>query len=130
MLTEYEKGYLSAIIEGEGYLSIYRRKSKGLMIRIGVSNNSFELLEKIKKIVGGGYIIKKYNKKFKSNSYEWRANPNILRKILPQINFSIKNKEEKREKILLYLNKIKKGINQYNKKERDEVIKEIFGVIV
>jgi hypothetical protein len=105
--SAYERGFLEALIDGEGSLiAAKERKTGRVHLRVTIANNSLELLHKAQEIVDGGYIIEKKSKK-KSNklhsSYELRFSHNIIRELLPQLRFSTKEKEVRRKAFLRYL---------------------------
>ena len=108
-LTPYEKGFLEGMIEGEGSIIIYRPKNRIINIRLTISNTSLNLIQKIKNIIGSGYIQPK-----KDGSYEYRMSHRILRWLLPQLQFTIKEKEKRRLAALKSFKIRKLGINQFS----------------
>jgi len=96
MASERDLGFLEGIIEGEGYIGLTKIKNrtsrKGFQWKptLSVSNDSFELLRKVKKICNGGYFITKQGKK-----REFRISSNKMREFLPQLNFVNKRKQVK-----------------------------------
>ncbi|MFH1229371.1 MAG: hypothetical protein V1678_03020 [Candidatus Aenigmatarchaeota archaeon] len=98
--TEYEKGFLEGLIDGEGSIEFSRHRVYGngdntvsksgfnWRIRMSIFNNSLKLLEKVKAISELGFIIRKTDK-----NYELRYGPKALREMLPQIKLVIKERE-------------------------------------
>jgi len=76
-LTDFEKGYLAGLLDGEGTISVYkntekrigRKRSKlgfTLGCHIRISNTNVELLRKVSEITGGKiYLSSKNNRKKK-----------------------------------------------------------------
>ncbi len=131
-LTEYEKGYLSAMIDGEGSITYYKTKRHDckraginyFQVRLAISNNNLELLEYIKKMVNcGGSIISKKSKRYPDTiSYELRYSHNIIRWLIPQLHLI--EKKEKAKKALDLLNALQPYSNRFcDKSERDEAWK-------
>ena len=126
--NRYEVGYLSAIIDGEGCISIakYRRKDSNGMyyqIRLTIANNNLELLNYVKNIIDdGGYIITKKNKKYK-DSYDLKYSHKTIRWILPQLNLIVK--KEKAKKALKLLEVLKPTNRFCDTKKRDIAWKNI-----
>jgi len=102
-LTSYQKGYLEAMIDGEGSLAV--RKWKSSKYRSGyeyvplctISNTDYKLLFFIKKIIGNGSIVIHDRPKQKNHKQPWRYNMtrNTMRVILPQLKLVIKEKQRK-----------------------------------
>jgi len=62
ILTEYEKGWLEAFLDGEGSLSLTFSKQKTsprprIDIRMDFSNTNYEIIKKAQEICGGGCIV-------------------------------------------------------------------------
>jgi hypothetical protein len=104
IFTDYDQGWLSAIIDGEGNLSLYKSKRKNFKYkysyvpRICVGGKCLELMERVIEIVGHGCIIQ--NKK--SKVYNVDISANGCRKILSNINLI-----EKRDRRILLLEALK-----------------------
>ncbi len=99
ILSDYEKGWLEALIDGEGSLSLNFKKQKtslrpGLDCRISISNINLELLERAKNIIGGGHIHLRKGKNNRRDSYVYSCSHTLIRNILPQLNLIVK-KEQK-----------------------------------
>lgn len=116
-LNRYERGFIEGIIDGEGYLEFSKqgvsknensRTKSGFVwrSRLSISNNSLKLLNKVQRICGKGFIVKK-----PKGNYELRYGSNVLRKLLPQIKLVVK--ERKRRVLTKALSIITFGRNQY-----------------
>jgi len=127
-LTDYERGYLEAIIDGEGsiYISIdYRNREHRIKrgytvtIRCIISNNDINLLNKVKNIIGSGNVVKKHGSGIYKNNinYEVRFNHDVQRWLLPQLNLIVK---KERQKLAIQLLETLKYKNQYNNSYKNE----------
>lgn len=89
---DYYKGWVEALIDGEGSLTIVKEKrphfSAGVTFKpqMQIGNKSLPLLEQAKSVIGGGCIYKKRTDSF----YYYVANSGILRGFLPKINLIVK----------------------------------------
>lgn len=86
-MTEFERGWISALIDGEGSLSLYFSKQKTsnrprVNCKITISNTDIKLLKYAQKIIGGS-ICKKPPKGNRKPSYVLSICSGILRDILP-----------------------------------------------
>jgi hypothetical protein len=79
-LSDFEKGWISALIDGEGSISlcIVRKPRKlrykgdfALEPNITIVNNNLELLEKVKNVIGGGIVRQKYKNPTLKPTYHW-----------------------------------------------------------
>jgi len=100
MLSEFEKGWISALIDGEGSISLHisrrpqnRRYKRDFAIQpiIMITNNNLELLEQVENIIGGGIVRQKYkpNPKWKP-TYHWhltgiRRLLSLLKQVTPHL---------------------------------------------
>ena len=95
-MNDFEKGWISALIDGEGSLSLIKEKREHFTAgctykpRLNIGNNSLELLEKAREIIGAGAIINK-NRKLK----QLDVSANGLRYLLPKITLIVKDKQRK-----------------------------------
>lgn len=123
--TEYERGYIEALIDGEGCLCGYNRKDgEGkYSYRLIISNNCIEIINKAKEILGCGSIVVKHDKRHPSINYELRINSNGLRNALPQITFLTPKKEKLRLEIIEYLNEIDNRNHQRNECRGTKAVK-------
>lgn len=105
-LTEYEKGYLEGLIEGEGsiILNILKNRKKsakrGWQPQIGlkISNNSLDLLAKVQEFIPGIKIRRAHKERIGAHSSYVAATQshNLLRWLLPQLSFVVPEKERRR----------------------------------
>jgi hypothetical protein len=98
-LSDYERGYLEALIDGEGSLSLIFAKQvtsprPRVDIRISITNINREILDKVKGIVGGGNISRKTPKGNRKPVYCYQASPTIIRWLLPQLNLIVKREQK------------------------------------
>lgn len=98
-LTEFEKGWLSGLIDGEGSL-VLREKKEGNTLKpsITISNNSKELMEKLKTVMPFGKIYEdsREDKDNWSKTYQFKIwKQKDIKRLLEQIkdNLVIKNKK-------------------------------------
>ena len=120
-LTDYEKGYLEAVIDAEGSLTI--RKLKARKYRAGyefspmgfISNTNKLFLEKIKSIIGSGSIVvhQKYgSEKNYKPSFRYQFPRKILRELLPQLNLIVKKRQKELVLRALEITKGHKGLGR------------------
>lgn len=104
--TEYDKGWLSALIDADGSLSLLKDKRPRNLIgygykpRVNIGNTKVAILEKAQSLLGGAII--KHPEKFREDRgwspfYNLDISANNLRIALPQLRFVIKE----RQRILL-----------------------------
>ena len=107
-MNDYEKGWISALLDGEGYLGLYQNHSKDSkrckrgfkwQIKAAVSMCSYEMLVELARIIG---VKKPYSKKVKKRTPDgktpkpcWTVDItlNKLRILLPQIKLIAKEKQ-------------------------------------
>lgn len=127
-LSEYEKGFLEGLIDGEGSLKVDRRyDGKGTVSCVLIiSNNYLPLLQKAQKIIGDGSIQPVNQRGHRKDGspydahYELRVYANALRWLLPQLNLMVK--EDRRKKMLEILSLIRNGRNRFTEKPRADQI--------
>jgi len=112
ILNNYEKGFLSAALDTDGGVYIYKMKRKHfpywqIIIKMAFYNNSIQYLDKIQQILGtnNNYVHSNKNKCLTLAYYS-----NTCRVILPQIELVIK--EGIRKKALKMLELLEKGKNK------------------
>ena len=104
-LTQYQKGWLSGIIDGEGCISLIKEKRLYFKVgytykaRFNVGNTDLKLVKETQKIIGGGCIVKA-SKRFREDIRHkpfWNldVSANIIRDIFPQIKLIIKDEQRK-----------------------------------
>ncbi len=98
-MTEFERGYVSGIIDGEGCFTLVKCKNRGIKrgfqwaARLTICNTDLKMLLEVKRILKGGSIRRDYdisNLWRKKPVYRYTASPNLLRRILPQLKFITK----------------------------------------
>ena len=102
-LGEYERGWIEALIDGEGCLTIARKKSptnrSGYTLApiLRVSNTCIALLERAKAVCLGRGCVSNYNKQkayqARKPCYDYIITGNTLRWLLPQIRLIVKEKQ-------------------------------------
>jgi hypothetical protein len=102
-LAEWERGWISGLVDGEG--TIYFSKSVNLpskgfhiyLTKLKITNTAKELLEKVKEIIGVGwigeypYVDKRGNRKA---VYQYEVGHNVMRWLLPQLTLIVKRKQK------------------------------------
>jgi hypothetical protein len=130
-LTDAEKGYIAGIIDGEGTISLEKRKFSNVKIHpvISISNCSLELLYHIQKIIKCGTVrlAKKANQKTRPE-YKLSINrisqiEGLLRVITPYLML----KRKQAEIVLEFISRLrKKGLRNYKlSKYEMALLKEI-----
>ncbi len=101
---DYYKGWIEALIDGEGNLSLIKEKrphfTAGCTYRpeLAIGNKSLPLLEQAQLVIGAGAI----SARSKDGLYALHVTANALRDFLPQITLIVK--EQQRENLLDALN--------------------------
>lgn len=119
----YNKGWIEALIDSEGSLSLLKEKRVHFKAgytyksRLNIANKNRELLEKAKKIISGGAIIGP-NKK---GLYNLDVSANSIRQILPKIKLI--NKEKQRRLLLKALDILKRHVTRGHSRTRIEIEK-------
>ncbi|MBI5347276.1 MAG: hypothetical protein HZB66_01555 [Candidatus Aenigmarchaeota archaeon] len=105
--SAFEKGWISAIIDGEGHISL-RPHSDGKTYKpsITIANNSEKLIQALKKTIPSGrvYIDERKNKKNWSKTYQfsvWKQNE--IKQLLEQIKKHLIIKKGRAELMLEFL---------------------------
>jgi hypothetical protein len=101
ILSDYERGFLNGIIDGEGCLSLFIDKEQDVHMRMIVANNSLPLLTEVQRLIGGR-IQEKYKEGY-STQYELRVYGITLRWLLPQLSFLTVEKENRRKAFIKFL---------------------------
>ena len=123
-IKDYDRGWIEALIDGEGYLSIFRRprplfKAKySYSPRMGITNNDIKLLRKARKIIGGGRI----GHHSKRPTLCLEVGPNLLRIFLPKIRLITK---ELNRKFLIRTLVITKRLTVHNQPRTDMEIRKL-----
>ncbi len=96
---EYEKGWISALIDGEGSLSLLKvsrplfRDHYTWVPRLSIANTCRKLLDCAKEIIGSGHIYLKKGKTYRSPFYQFECTSGTLRGFLPRIELIAKEKQ-------------------------------------
>ena len=145
VLSDFDSGWISGIIDGEGSLSIFKSLQKTSINQryrtsIYVSNNNLNLLKKIQKLCNGnGAITATKLQPRRKQSYVYKIPTLAQQQILPYLNLIVK----KRHKEIFFemwtllinkggansrskdtnekLEKLKMEINSLNKRGRQDV---------
>ena len=94
--TDYNLGWLSGIIDGEGSISLLKERrpwqKAGFQYkpRLNIGNKNIELILKAQLIIGGGCIIGPNNK----GVYNLDVSANKMREILPKLKLIAKRKQK------------------------------------
>src|SRR3990172_11898746 len=99
LMNQYELGYISAFMDGEGYLMISIRKNRPLgqvFIEGGFYNTNKKVLEDIQNIIKCGRMIYGLSRyKTTKPLHQLKLNRTALRQILPRLKLKIKNQQQK-----------------------------------
>jgi len=104
-LNQYEKGFLEGLIDGEGSISLAKTKTKQntkwrtnrgfqWQPRMEIGNTNKQLLEKAQKIIREGVITKSGKTKKGVIFWKYTASSNVLRRILPQLQLIVKERQK------------------------------------
>lgn len=93
---DYERGWIEALIDGEGSLSLIREKREhfksGYAYKptLNIGNKCYALLEKARLIIGAGAIRPKND----GELHQLQVSANALRGLLPKISLIVKEKQK------------------------------------
>jgi len=129
-LTDYERGFLEALIDGEGCISLvkYRRKRKTRRHkaeivwrpRVQISNMNRDLLEKARRMIGSGSIC--LMKKGNGGRRVWVYTISKLYSLLPQLRLVVK---EERRKLLIRAMELIHDHTRHHKQIHNKELEEI-----
>lgn len=86
VLTEFDKGYIAGIIDGEGSICLTRVNiNEHRSPEILVSSTTYEILEYLKNKCGGTISIKIKNHEIYKDSWMWKLRTNKALELLEQI---------------------------------------------
>jgi len=99
-LSDYERGWLEAAIDGEGYIGIrlikLKRHASSIEVhaRVAITNTNTQFLERARSIAGAGNIWKydRHNPLHKPR-YTLEIHADSLRWLLPQLRLTIKERQ-------------------------------------
>jgi len=116
ILTQYEKGWLEAAIDGEGSIGIGKdsgkeRASPAYFVQVAVTNTNRDFVEKAVDICGEGTVSVRRGTSTLSGRpiYLYWIPIKVLRVVLPQLKFTVKEKQRLLAIELLFLNSGKPG---------------------
>jgi hypothetical protein len=88
-LNQFEKGWIAALVDGEGTVTLHRSKLKngetGYHPRLMIGNTNRELIEKVKTVIGSGHISRCKSKNEQKPLWAYELSSRPLEKLLPQI---------------------------------------------
>jgi hypothetical protein len=135
-LSDYQKGYIEAMIDGEGCICLSKPKKKTrdftLRPEIKITNTNLDILLKIKRILNkkcSVNIVKRPypNKPQWATCYLLRLHSDGASEILSQIKLVIKEKKRKIAlKVMKVLKERKGGFGTWNPNYKDDVLKKYY----
>lgn len=127
-LSDHDRGFLEALIDGEGSLLANRHDGR-INCRVSIASNSLDLLHRAQRIVGAGYMVEKTVRAGYHANYELRFSEGILREMLPLLEFTVVEKERRRVAMVKYL-KVTAEMKNRHEAERDAAREALWQVIV
>lgn len=125
-LTDFEMGYLSGFIDGEGSIGLYRNKDNKTKRgyswepRLSISNTNEEVLKWIKdKMNQGGITRTKRGKHGCKDSYSLELRQDVIRQILPLLKLRVKRAQQ--ELLLRFLNITNKSVQPFDDPEIENI---------
>jgi len=110
VLSPIERAWLAGIIDGEGSVYISKvkaeRRKRGFvyMPYMSVSNSNYELVAKVREVIGKGFVGTKKETRFDwKDGTEYKGSASVLRGILPQILPYLVIKKEIARRMLEFL---------------------------
>jgi hypothetical protein len=128
-LSEYIKGYLAGIIDGEGSISLNKMKRKGYKgfvwhPTVRIANTCFELIEATEDICDGGSIVPTKDRSgIRKDAYLYYMPQYIQREIIPQLLLIVKKRHKE---LLLEALSILKGCGRQLTYEEDCRLEQIY----
>jgi len=101
-ISERDLGWLEGFIDGEGTLGFYKARNTqtkrgfGWAPLLKIGNTHLGSLQRVADLLGGGNIVRTNDETRNPNwkrSYSYDASSGILRRILPRIRLTIKEKQ-------------------------------------
>ena len=126
MLTEYVRGWLSALIDGEGSLTLACHRARGSNMGwwrplLDIGNTNLDLLKTAQRLIGAGNISYHRGKLNHKDWYLLEVTSGGLRVVLPQLGLIVKEKQR-----LLLIEALKLLENKHGRDRRDERLSEIW----
>ncbi len=99
ILTQYEKGWLEAAVDGEGSISISFQKQKtsprpNIRVIMSISNTNRDFLVKAQHLFGAGSICHKTPDGNRKGAFVLSVHARMIREILPQLDLIIKKRQK------------------------------------
>jgi hypothetical protein len=103
-MTDFEKGFVVGMIEGEGSIILYASRGK-IYPRIVIYNSNLELLRRIQAIIGGHISKNRKATERKVSCYAlWIHQITQIKKILEELTPYLITKKRRAELLLKYIN--------------------------
>jgi hypothetical protein len=97
ILSAFEKGWVSALTDGEGCIGIAYRHLKGHGLSpspfLEISNTNKAVIRKVQSIIGGSIHVRTQRPKKWRPVYHLRIYSNTLRWLLPQLSLIVKRRQ-------------------------------------
>ncbi len=97
-LSDYDKGWVEALIDGEGWIGMVTRKGglKGWSVRCLIANTNLFLLERAQKILGGQIQIARGRERIGRKTLYWLTlSSGQIGKIFSELNLIVKESQRK-----------------------------------
>ena len=128
-MNERDLGWLEGIIDGEGYLGMWKAKSpfakRGFtyMCQLTIANTNKDAIEKSKRLLDGGSIgfSRKDDPRWK-DTWHLVAHADVLRRVLPELRLTVKDAQ--RRLVLEALSLISAHTNRHT--PNDSRLEEIY----
>jgi hypothetical protein len=104
-MTDFEKGFVVGMLEGEGTISLYSSRGK-IYPRVVIYNTNLELLKRVQSIIGGRLSKNAKATERKVPSYAlWIHQIMQIKKILEELTPYLITKRRRAELLLKYINR-------------------------
>lgn len=81
-ISETDKAYLAAILDGEGCLGIYKTKGKYYVTKVQVTNTRYELLQWLQERWGGTIYSRKFERGNRKECWLWSVAANKAKDVV------------------------------------------------
>ena len=133
-LSDLETGYLAGVVDGEGCITINKKKAKGYAFEFRyvpvfkVTNTNLELLNYIHKLVGSGSIIPLPNNfRGRKRMYQLDFYANTQRWLLPLLAPLLKCKRQQADLVIELLNLTNTHVKRhYRDEHRQQKIEGLY----
>ena len=101
-LTSEELAYIAGIVDGEGYIGIYKHPDNYTIYRtiVGVTNTDLKLVDWLHEMLGGNIYEKPSYGKNHKTQYNWKLNGTHIVDLLKAIRPYLRLKDEQADIIL------------------------------